>query len=154
MDDEDGAVDDDRQSPRETGLYEFIDLSATFDTATLESIRAASDVSSESTAAPFDYVEQKQRQKIERTKNENDMRVRFFGWSSKLAGWMIAVNFLLFAAYLAIEAFLPEANVPEAVMLAWITATVVEIIGVVLIVAKHLFPGKKWNPTGKQAVGK
>jgi hypothetical protein len=38
-------------------------------------------------------------------------------------------------------------NVPGEVMLGWLTATVVEIIGVVVVVARYLFPkdGHQWS---------
>lgn len=72
------------------------------------------------------------------------MRVKFFRWSATLTSCMIGGNFLLFGYYLWSESTSSTANIPESVMLAWIGATVVEIIGVVTIIATHLFPGKKW----------
>lgn len=115
-----------------------------FDSAGIDELTSAPDVDSREVEEVFDYANEKKRAKISRLNAENDMRTTFFAWSSKLAGWVVALNMVIFIAYLAIQAFAPG-KIPDAVMLAWIAGTVVEILGIVAIVARHLFPGRKWQ---------
>jgi hypothetical protein len=133
---------------------ELLRSASEFEDATSEQLRGAPDSKSTDADAVYDYVGEKQKAKIARRTGENEMRTKFFSWASKLTAAMMIGNFVVFAAYLAIEALNPDAEVPDAVMLAWITATVVEMIGVVAIIARHLFPGKKWQaPIAKPSIG-
>jgi len=127
--------------PGDSGWDPFEDDGA-FQEASVDDLFSAGDRTSEAARAPFNYVEEKQRAKISKAHRENDMRSRFFSWASKVAAWTIAANFAVFAAYLTIQALRPGA-IPDGVMLAWISATVVEILGIVAIIARHLFPGRK-----------
>lgn len=118
-----------------------------FDTKSVEELRASPDVDASDAAEVFDYAEQKKRAKISKLTGENEMRSSFFDWASKLAGWVVGLNMAIFIGYMLIQAFAPG-RIPDAVMLSWIAGTVVEILGIVAIVARHLFPGRKWQ-TGK-----
>lgn len=63
-----------------------------------------------------------------------------------LVGQLAVVN-AGFGVYLYWTQWVLERNVPDAVMIAWFSSTVVEVIGVVYVVAKYLFPesGNDWN---------
>lgn len=113
-----------------------------FDAADIASLRSAPDVDTGEAEDAYNFVEEKQRAKIARLKANNEMRTTFFSWSSKLASWMIAGNFLIFIAYVILRAF-DRPVVADGVMLAWVAATVVEIIGIVAIIANNLFPRPK-----------
>lgn len=98
---------------------------------------------------PFDYATEKQRAKIDKTRAENEMRTTFFRWASRLAGWMVGANIGIFIGYLVIQALAPG-SIPDSVMLAWISATIVEILGIVAIIARHLFPGRRNAAAGSR----
>lgn len=116
-----------------------------FANATVTDLTSAPDRSSEAAKEPFDYATEKQRAKISKARAENKMRKKFFRWASRIAGWMVGLNFAVFGAYLAIQAFAPG-KIPDAVMYWWIVATVVEILGIMTIIARHLFPGRRAAP--------
>lgn len=126
--------------------YPFVDDSA-FASATVSDLSSADDRTSDAAKEPFDYATEKQRAKIDKARAENKMRKRFFKWASRVAGWIVGLNFGVFAAYLAIQAFAPG-KIPDPVMYYWITATVVEILGIMAIIARHLFPGRRWQAAG------
>ena len=52
-----------------------------------------------------------------------------------------------FAAYIYWMQWVKSIQVPDAVMIGWLTATFVEVVGLVLVVAKYIFPstGNNWN---------
>lgn len=127
----------------------WADVSAddSFASASLDSLKASPDVSSDGADEAFNYQQERDRAKIHKLKSENAMRSSFFGWASKLAGWVVGLNMVIFLAYMGIQAFAPG-KIPDSVMLSWIAGTVVETLGIVAIVARHLFPGKKWQSKG------
>ncbi|MFF9562933.1 hypothetical protein ACF1AJ_06265 [Leifsonia sp. NPDC014704] len=56
---------------------------------------------------------------------------------------LLAANFF-FAAYLAFNIVRPE----PAIMVAWLSATVVEVIGILWVIARSLFPFRDKSPGG------
>lgn len=113
----------------------------TLDGSTVDSIKKLPDVDSRSAEHEFDYDQERQRAKIKKLKNDNRMRKLFFKWASKLTVGIIAVNSVLFAAYMAVHMW-GEHPIPESVMLAWVMSTIIEVLGIVAIIARYLFPGK------------
>ena len=63
-----------------------------------------------------------------------------------LVAQLVAVN-AGFGFYLYHSVFTLKQQIPPEVMIAWFTSTVVEMVGVVYVVAKYLFPenGNDWN---------
>jgi hypothetical protein len=55
------------------------------------------------------------------------------------AGVLLALNVVLFFLYM-VSAW---GHIAEAVMVAWISATVVEVLGIVYIIAKYLFEDRE-----------
>jgi hypothetical protein len=52
-----------------------------------------------------------------------------------------------FAAYMIWMQWISGSAIPQAVMIGWFSSTFVEIVGLVLVVAKYIFPstGNNWN---------
>lgn len=73
----------------------------------------------------------------EATKAEqsNTLREKFFFAATGGTGALLTVNIVIFAAYMKSE----WGHISEAVMLAWISSTVVEVLGIVYIIARYLF---------------
>lgn len=69
----------------------------------------------------------------------------------KVAIFVMAAQFFCtnvgFGVYLYWMQWVHLTPVPSAVMIGWFSATLVEIIGLVLVVAKYIFPssGNNWN---------
>lgn len=63
-----------------------------------------------------------------------------------LVGQLAVVN-MGFGAHVYWTQWVLRESLPETVMIAWFSSTVVEVIGVVYVVAKYLFPesGNDWN---------
>lgn len=123
--------------------------SESFDSAAFESLLGLSDRSSKESEDVFNYDDERNRAKIAKLKNDNEMRKAFFAWASKLTVAIITINSVLFAIYMAVHAWGVH-PVPESVMLAWVTSTIVEVLGIVAIIARYLFPGKGSSLLGKR----
>lgn len=113
-----------------------------FDSAAFESLLGLADRSSKESEAVFNYDDERNRAKIDKLKNDNEMRKAFFAWASKLTIAIIGLNGVLFAAYLYVQ-WDGGHPIPESVMFAWVTSTIVEVLGIVAIIARYLFPGKR-----------
>lgn len=77
------------------------------------------------------------------------MRLRFIlAWFTMgaVAVQLLTAN-VLFALYLAWPHW--RENTPPVVIVAWLSATVVEVIGIVLVIARNLFPGSEKTRTRK-----
>lgn len=63
-----------------------------------------------------------------------------------VVGQLIVTNFG-FAMYFICTTWGLHSEIPESVIIAWLTTTVVEIVGITLVVTKYLFPesGNNWN---------
>lgn len=76
---------------------------------------------------------------LERQDRSQDigLKKRYASWLLTLLSGQIAVTNLVFVVY----AWAGRGwDVPDGVVLGWLAATVVELIGVVAIVVHHLFP--------------
>jgi hypothetical protein len=89
-------------------------------------------------STPANRVKHAEADKAEQS---NTLREKFFYAATGGTGALLAVNVVLFAAYMKSE----WNHIADSVMLAWISATVVEVLGIVYIIAKYLFgdPEKK-----------
>lgn len=63
-----------------------------------------------------------------------------------VVGQLVAAN-LAFGVYLGWMQWQAQLPVPAEVIIAWLSTTVVEVVGIVLVVTKYLFPdgGNDWN---------
>ena len=114
------------------------ELFAEYDRASIESLQKQPESSSED-ARGFKMVNDLKREKVRKAKQQNELRERFFRWTSILASAIIAGNFVLMAYY----AHALGGKVPDNVMIYWISSTVVQILGIVYIIARYLFPRPK-----------
>lgn len=130
---------------------EFERFESSFDGTTLDAFKALPDVSSETAVEEFNYDRERQRAKIKKFKNDNKMRKSFFKWASLLTFVIITINSILFAAYLAVHMW-GEHAIPDVVMISWVTSTIVEVLGIVTIIAKYLFPSKR-NRSSANGIG-
>jgi hypothetical protein len=77
------------------------------------------------------------------------MKLRFtLAWFTMgaVAVQLLTAN-VLFALYLSLPSW--RENTPPVVIVAWLSATVVEVIGIVLVIARNLFPGSEKTRTRK-----
>lgn len=115
MSDEFASADDDTQ---------FRDVS-------LEDLRGAKDVGSREAAELADRAQAR------------GLRENLFTTVVRLVIWQIAIADGLFATYLLIV-LLAEHRAPDgSVMIAWVSGTVVEVIGILYIIARYLFPDRR-----------
>lgn len=76
-----------------------------------------------------------------KAEQSNTLREKFFRWAMIGTGILLGVNVVLFFLYMLSE----WGHISEAVMVAWISATVVEVLGIVYIIAKYLFEDGEQN---------
>ncbi len=74
--------------------------------------------------------------KADRERQENKLRERVAKWSLWFVLAQLAVTDIAFAAYMLAY----HGRVPSQVMIAWMTSTIVEIIGILWVIARSLFP--------------
>lgn len=77
--------------------------------------------------------------KADKAKSDNSKRDSMYRWSLRLVTSMLVVTivFMLWYMYYAMHV---KHELPELVLVTWMGTTVVEAIGIVLIIAKYLFP--------------
>lgn len=94
------------------------------------------------------------RSLTKRTKELDELRMadhqldltlkRVIGYGAPLA---LAIQLVIVNVVLITAIKLELLNFSDRLAIAWLTSTIVEVIGVVLVVAKYLFPGtgSRWN---------
>lgn len=91
----------------------------------------------ESTSAGLAAVALRQQQ-LKLKQRKQDMKLRRF--LAICAIWLViaqvAVANILFSVYLAHNVYDPD----SAVLIAWLSATVVEVVGILWVIARNLFP--------------
>lgn len=83
---------------------------------------------------------------IARLHQQNELRPKFFAAAAALAWVVILGNFVIVGWYAwhAREALNPN------VLMFWISSTVVEVLGIVYIIAQYLFPKVAASKTGNK----
>lgn len=81
------------------------------------------------------HIRELQKREIERLKQEHGQRKGFFVWAMVVVTATLAGNFTLFGLYIKSQ----WGQIDTTVMVAWISATVVEVLGIAYIIATHLF---------------
>lgn len=95
---------------------------------------------------PDDYKflgERERVQELARRKlfaeQEHGLRERYAGWIL----WLLGAQFLVADAVFVAFAWAGRSwDLPSGVMEVWLAATVVQVVGVVAVVTRHLFPGR------------
>jgi hypothetical protein len=76
---------------------------------------------------------------------EHGLRQRYGDWLL----WLLAAQFLIADAVFVAFAWVGQRwAVPPGVIEVWLAATAVQVVGVVAIVTRHLFPGRDARPAG------
>lgn len=78
---------------------------------------------------------------LKKARQQNKLRKRFFKWAGLTVVLSLLGNFILFAAFMKANG----GKISDPVMIAWISATVVEVLGIAYIIANYLFDGKSRN---------
>ncbi|MBH0054492.1 hypothetical protein I6E74_09975 [Salinibacterium sp. SWN139] len=76
---------------------------------------------------------------INRLHQQNEMRPKFFNLAAWLSWVVVVGNFVLVGWY----AWHAKGDFNPQVMMFWISSTVVEVLGIVYIIAQYLFPKTK-----------
>jgi hypothetical protein len=82
-----------------------------------------------------DIIRRQRKEQLRKLRQANRLRKRFYRWTTRVAAAALFLNFAVFGLYMISE----WGRLADAVMIAWISATVVEVLGIVAIVARYLF---------------
>lgn len=125
-------------------VFDYVDQDATIDDL-LEDIQGPSDALRRSVSGHNRKEVGKGRQQTPasrikhaaaaKAEQSNDLREKFFFLAMGGTGALLAVNIVLFALYMTSQ----WNHIADAVMVTWITSTVVEVLGIIYIIAKYLF---------------
>ena len=85
------------------------------------------------------FQKTQQSAEIDRLHQQNVMRPKFFKLAAGLT-WFIIVSNTIIMGYYAWHA---KADINSSVLSYWIASTVVEILGIIYIIAQYLFPGAR-----------
>ncbi|MBH0118992.1 hypothetical protein I0Q12_05395 [Rhodococcus sp. CX] len=90
-------------------------------------------------------------QTIKAQNREQDIELRktLAGWSIKFVGGQLVASNIFFLIYLCAN----KTDMDPAVMVAWLGASVIEVIGILLVIARSLFPVKKNGSNGNDNGG-
>lgn len=75
-------------------------------------------------------------EELARLKQQNDLRLAFFRFASWLTVAVLAFGCLLVGYY----AWAVRGEMEPSVLQFWISATIVEVLGIIYIIARYLFP--------------
>lgn len=135
-----GPVDDDfdawlEANPEPGDLDEFLDNAELSDLRRQHPAFMGTAEEGRSHLAKMNRAEQK------KARQQNRLRKRFFKWAGLTVVGSLFGNFVLFTIFM----FWNKGDVADSVMIAWISATVVEVLGIAYIIANYLFdnPGSK-----------
>ena len=70
---------------------------------------------------------------------EHDLREQYATWILKILGAQLIVTDLVFLAFAWVG---KDWDLSAGVIEVWLAATVVQIVGIVLVVTRHLFPDR------------
>lgn len=76
-----------------------------------------------------------------RAEGENELRGMLGRWALRFVGFQIVVCDAVIGAYVASSIVRGE-TVPQEVLIGWMTSSLVEIIGILWVIARSLFPFK------------
>ncbi|MGW6376208.1 hypothetical protein ACWFRB_09115 [Rhodococcus sp. NPDC055112] len=82
------------------------------------------------------HIEKLQAAELKKAKQQNKLRKRYFKWAGLTVIGSLVGNFGIFVTYIISQ----WGSVSDPVMIAWISATVVEVLGIAYIIANYLFP--------------
>lgn len=90
-------------------------------------------------ASREDHIQTMQSAEIARLHQQNEMRPQLFDLASRLSWAVVLGNFAIVGWYAAWA----QALINPQVLMFWISSTVVEVLGIIYIIAQYLFPKPK-----------
>lgn len=101
----------------------------------IESLRSQP-ANSQNPVETEEHVKSLQQAQVRQLDQEHKQRAWFFWFAVVVVTLTLAGNFAVFAFYIRSE----WRHISDTVMVTWIGATVVEVLGIAFIIATHLFP--------------
>lgn len=83
------------------------------------------------------------RASLKTDKQKRKLRNDLFRWAIRTTGLVLVLNFVVIGLYLLSQ----WGRIEATVMVAWISGTVVEILGIVAIIARYLFEPERPSPS-------
>ncbi|OZE41420.1 MULTISPECIES: hypothetical protein [unclassified Rhodococcus (in: high G+C Gram-positive bacteria)] len=112
-----------------------------FTTANRSQLQNGSPANSQDPSALEAHLSAMRKTQQKKEEQANDQREKFFKWSVWAVSGTLVGNFGIFVLYLKSQ----WGEISDLVMTAWISATVVEVLGIAYIIASHLFPNGTRN---------
>lgn len=137
--DHNGPMDDDfdawlEANPAPEDLDEF------FDNAKLSDLQSQHPTFMGTAEEGRSHLAKMNRAEQKKARQQNRLRKRFFKWAGLTVVGSLFGNFVLFTIFMVWN----KGDIADSVMIAWISATVVEVLGIAYIIANYLFD----NPGG------
>jgi len=85
--------------------------------------------------------------KAENRKQDMELRKRLATWAIAFVGMQLLVSNWFFYIFIDNNKVAPSSEV----MIAWLSASVIEVIGILLVIARSLFPVKGPRPEKESA---
>lgn len=89
------------------------------------------------------YRDRKNDQRLQQRSDEHDLRKTVAGWVYIATAVQVLIADVLFYLYASLGR---DWNVPTAAISTWLGATVVQVIAVLLVITRYLFPGRRRKP--------
>lgn len=87
-----------------------------------------------------DYAALRRQSKQKNRELDRKLKKKMARWAIRASSTMLAVSSVAFGLYMVSQ----WRSIPQAAMIGWMSASLVEVLGIVYIVARYLFPnGKK-----------
>ncbi|QCQ91727.1 hypothetical protein [Rhodococcus sp. SGAir0479] len=103
-----------------------------FDNAEIDALKAQELPNNEVPPGAAEHLLQAQ---VDRARQDNDHRDQLLTWTMWIVPFALMLNFGIFVLYMGSE----WGHISDGVMIAWISATVVEVLGIAYIIASDLF---------------
>jgi hypothetical protein len=93
--------------------------------------------------APTNYRDQKQAQRLLQRREEHELRKTVATWVYRATAVQVAAADVVFIIYAWVGR---DWDVPVEAISAWLGATVVQVIAVLLVITRYLFPAHRRKP--------
>jgi hypothetical protein len=84
---------------------------------------------------PEEHGRAMQRAQAHKAHQQNQLREKFFAWARWIVSGTLISNFAIFGVYMGSQWH----HISDTVMTGWISATVIEVLGLAYIIARYLF---------------
>lgn len=129
-------LDERTQPPNSYEGFEYLDED--FGDAPVEDLGGPEDAT-ETEAEAFDLKKALDEAEVDKAKQAQDFRGKFFYWAMWLITAALVINFVVMGFYMASQ----WRDISDPVMVSWFSATIVEVLGLGYIIATYLFNSPK-----------